>query len=223
MTVRVVAIDGPAASGKSSTAAAVARRLGFLHVDSGALYRGLTRVAMDRGAPFAPAAILEEAGRRGLGYQIEGGAATTWLDGAPAESRIRGEDVTTAVSEVSAMPAIRDWVNERLRALATPDRVLVLDGRDIGTAVFPDAAVKVYLVAAPAVRAERRLRQRGEAVEAARLREETDRIAARDAADSARAVAPLRPADDAVRIDTSGLSFESQVDRIVALVRARGV
>jgi cytidylate kinase len=187
------------------------------------MYRGLTRVAVDQGAPFVAAAIIEAASHRGLGYRVEGGAATPWLDGAPAESRIRGEDVTAAVSEISAIPSIRDWVNERLRALAAPDRVLVLDGRDIGTAVFPDAAVKVYLVAAPAVRAERRLRQRGEAVETARLREETDRIAARDAADSARAVAPLRPAVDAVRIDTSGLSFEAQVDRIVDLVRARGI
>ncbi len=222
MTVRVVAIDGPAASGKSSTAAAVARRLGFLHLDSGALYRGLTRVALDLGRPFDAEGLLASAERRGLGYRVGEGVVTTWLDDQPAESRIRGEEVTAAVSEVSAIPAVRDWVNQRLRALATPDRVLVLDGRDIGTAVFPDAVLKVFLVAAPEVRAERRLRQRGDEVEPDRLRAEADRIAARDAADTTRAVAPLQPAHDAVRIDTSGMSFEEQVGRIVALARASG-
>lgn len=222
MSLRVVAIDGPAASGKSSTAAAVAKRLGFLHVDSGALYRGLTRVALDTGRPFGPDRILAQAERRGLAYRAGEGGLTIWLDDQPAESRIRAEDVTAAVSEVSAIPAIREWVNQRLRALATPDRVLVLDGRDIGTAVFPDAVLKVFLVAAPEVRAERRLRQRGDEVEPDRLQAEADRIAARDAADSTRAVAPLQPAQDAVRIDTSGLRFEEQVDRIVALARASG-
>lgn len=223
MTVRVVAIDGPAASGKSSTAAAVARRLGFLHVDSGALYRGLTRVALDLGRPFDPETLLASAERRGLGYRVAEGVVTIWLDDQPAEPRIRAEGVTAAVSEVSAIPAIRDWVNQRLRALATPDRVLVLDGRDIGTAVFPDAVLKVFLVAAPEVRAARRLRQRGDEVKPGRLRAEADRIAARDAADSSRAVAPLQAAPEAVRIDTSGLSFEDQVDRIVALAAAAGL
>jgi len=223
MTVRVVAIDGPAASGKSSTAAAVARRLGVLHVDSGALYRGLTRVALDLGPPFDAVRILASAEARGLGFRIGHGTLSTWLDGLAAEPRIRAEDVTAAVSEVSAIPAIRDWVNRRLRALATPDQILVLDGRDIGTAVFPDAALKVFLDATPQVRAERRLRQRGDGVEADRLRAEADRIAARDAADSTRAVAPLVAAPDAVRIDTSALDFTAQVDRIVALARAAGL
>lgn len=223
MTVRVVAIDGPAASGKSSTAAAVARRLGFLHVDSGALYRGVTRVALDLGRPLDAGRILASAERRALAYRVAEGAVTAWLDDRPAEPWIRAEEVTAAVSEVSAIPAVRDWVNQHLRALATPDRVLVLDGRDIGTAVFPDAALKVFLVAAPEVRAERRLRQRGDGVEPDRLRAEADRIAARDAADSTRAVAPLIAAPDAVRIDTSDLDFAAQVDRIVALARAAGV
>ena len=223
MTVRVVAIDGPAASGKSSTAAAVARRLGFLHVDSGALYRGLTQVALDLGRPFDAGSILASAERRGLAYRVADGAVTAWLDDQPAEPRIRAEEVTAAVSEVSAIPEVRDWVNRRLRALATPERVLVLDGRDIGTAVFPDAVLKVFLVAAPEVRAERRLRQRGDEVEPDRLQAEADRIAARDAADSTRAVAPLVAAPDAVRIDTSALDFTAQVDRIVALARAAGL
>jgi len=224
VTSAVVAIDGPAASGKSSTAAAVARRLGLVHVDSGALYRGVTRVALDlAGVGTDGAELLAGAEARGLGLRLKPHSVEVVLDGRPAEDRIRGPEVTAAVSAIAARPEVRDWVNRRLRALAGPGRVLVLDGRDIGTAVFPDAAVKVYLVASPEVRAGRRLRQRGDALDAAAVEDEAARIARRDAADSGRAVAPLKPAGDAVRLDTSELSFAEQVDRIVALVREAGL
>lgn len=223
MSAAVVAIDGPSASGKSSTAAAVARALGLLHVDSGALYRAVTRVALDAGVLDDPVPILQAAEKRGVDLVVGVQGVETRLDGGDAESRIRSADVTAAVSQVSALPAVRDWVNQRLRSLAVPGRVLVLDGRDIGTAVFPDAAVKVYLDAAPAVRAERRLRQRGQGVEPGPLAEETARLAARDQADSSRAVAPLRPAASAVLIDSSALSFGEQVETIVELVRAAGL
>jgi len=223
MSSPVVAIDGPAASGKSSTAGAVARRLGLLHVDSGALYRGLTRVALDAGGRPSAEEIIHSSEARQLEYRARGAGLVLYLDGQPAEARIRGEDVTGGVSAVSAMPEIRDWVNRGLRALLGVGKPLVVDGRDIGTAVFPDAAVKVYLVASPEERARRRLRQRGEAVGPAALAEESDRIAARDLADSTRAVAPLRPADDAVLIDTSHLGFEEQVARIVEVIRRAGL
>jgi cytidylate kinase len=223
MSTRVVAIDGPAASGKSSTAAAVARRLGLVHVDSGALYRGVTRVALDLGPGLDPDPILAAAEARGLGLRLREHDTEVVLDGREAEDRIRGADVTAAVSAVSALPAVRQWVNARLRALTLTGRVLVVDGRDIGTAVFPDALVKVFLVAAPEVRARRRLDQRGEPAGPGPVQEEAARIARRDQADSTRVVAPLRPADDAVRLDTSDLSFAGQVDRIVALVRAAGL
>lgn len=217
--MRVVALDGPAASGKSSTGAAVARRLGFLHLDSGALYRGLTRVAIDLGAEAGPEAILASAEARGLRYRVAGGDLVLELDGRDAESVIRSAEVTAEVSRVSAMPAVRDWANTRFRAVPEQGPVVV-DGRDIGTAVFPDAPVKIYLVAEPAVRADRRLRQGGVPPEPAAVERETARIAARDQADSTRAVAPLRPAEDAVVIDTSALRFDDQVARIVALIRA---
>jgi CMP/dCMP kinase len=221
--IPVVAIDGPAASGKSSTAEAVARRLGLLHVDSGALYRGVTRVALDLPAAASVAEILRAAEERGLALRAGGTVAELVLDGRQAEPLIRTHQVTAGVSAISAIPAVREWVNVRLRALAGEGRVLVLDGRDIGTAVFPDAAVKVFLVAPPDVRAGRRLRQRGETVTPEQMAEETSRIARRDEADSTRAVAPLRPAPDAVQLDTSALSFEEQVDRIVQLVRQAGL
>lgn len=219
----VIAIDGPAASGKSSTAAAVARALGFLHVDSGALYRGMTRVSLDLGAAPSPAEVLASAERRGLGLEVRGGAAEVVLDGQPAADAIRSPEVTAGVSEVSAVPAIREWVNRRLRRLAQAGQAVVLDGRDIGTVVFPDANLKVFLVAAPVVRARRRLLQRGAPFGAAEVATETARIAARDQADSSRPVAPLQAAPDAIAVDTTDLSFEEQVARIVALAQGRGL
>lgn len=216
---RVVAIDGPAASGKSSTARAVAETLGWMHVDSGAIYRGATRVALDLDGPEDPAAILQAMEARRLGYQVREGRVVLLLDGQDAEPLIRSGEVTGAVSRVSALPLVRDWVNTRLREVANLGAVVV-DGRDIGTAVFPEAPVKVFLVATPEVRATRRLRQTGLAPDPVRLGEESDRLARRDKADSTRAVAPLKPAPDAVTIDTTALGFEEQVARIVALVRA---
>jgi cytidylate kinase len=217
---KVVAIDGPAASGKSTTAAAVARKLGFQHVDSGALYRALTLVALDLDPDASPGDIIHAAERRDLRLRSDPDRVWVLLEGADAEPRIRSAEVTAKVSAVSAMPEIRSWVNHRLRQLAEGHRPLVLDGRDIGTAVFPDARVKIFLVAPPAVRAERRLRQRGQHVDDDVLARETARIAARDHADSTRLAAPLLAAPDAIQLDTSGLSFEQQVDRIVAVVDA---
>jgi len=217
--IRVVAIDGPAASGKSSTASRVATAFNFLHLDSGALYRGVTRVALELPPPEDPIAVLRSAEARGLAFEVHQGRIRLSLDGGDAEPLIRSPEVTAAVSRVSALPAVRDWVNARLRQAAGLGRAVVVDGRDIGTAVFPDAPVKIYLVAEPEIRARRRLRQQGHQVDPGRLAQETARIATRDHADSTRAVAPLTPASDAVVIDTSGLGFEDQVARIVALVR----
>ena len=213
---RVIAIDGPAASGKSSTAAAVANTLGALHLDSGALYRGLTRVALDEGTAD-PHRVLAAADRRQLVLRLDGAEIAPYLDGAPAERLIRTPEVTARVSEIAAMGPCRDWVNIRLRAAAAGDRVLVLDGRDIGTAVFPDARLKVFLTASPASRARRRLAQRGAVFDAQSLAQETSALAIRDALDAGRAMAPLRQAADAVVVDTSNLTFRAQVDIIVAL------
>lgn len=217
----VVAIDGPAASGKSSTANEVARRLGFLHVDSGALYRALTLVALDLGDDATAAQILRAAELRDVRLRVEGRRLWVLMEGADAEPRIRSPDVTARVSPVSAMPEIRAWVNTRLRGLAKDGLSIVLDGRDIGTAVFPDASIKVFLDASPEVRARRRLEQHGRPTDPASLSAEAARIAARDQADSTRATAPLKAADDAIHIDSGSLTFEEQVHRIVDLVRSR--
>jgi cytidylate kinase len=226
MPTHVIAIDGPAASGKSSTARAVARALGFAHLDSGALYRGVTLVAIREcgaaeGMALDPAAIILAAERRGLALHYDGTGFGVYLEGVPVDAEIRSPGVTALVSAVSALPEVREWVTDHLRALARAGQALVVDGRDIGTVVFPDATLKVFLTASPRIRATRRLSQRGEALDPERLERETAALAARDAADSRRRLAPLRRADDAVVVDTDRLTLAQQVEDIIRLARAR--
>jgi cytidylate kinase len=134
---------------------------------------------------------------------------------------LRTVEVNARVSEVSAWPKLREWVNARLRAAAGSPRPLVLDGRDIGTAVFPEAQLKVFLTATPEARARRRLLQRGGQAAVAEIAREAALLAERDRRDSARTVAPLRPAEDAVVVDSTELDFPEQVGEIVRLVRHR--
>ena len=220
----IIAIDGPAASGKSSTATAVAEALGYAHLDSGALYRGVTLVAIRQcaarpGAPLDAAAILRAAEDHRLELRFAGEAFVVRLNGVSVENVIRSAEVTALVSAVSALPPIRVWVTDHLRALAGEARLLVVDGRDIGTVVFPEARLKVFLTASPRTRASRRLAQRGESASAARVEAEATLLAARDAADAGRAVAPLRMADDAVALDGTDLTFDEQVAEIVRMAR----
>jgi len=224
----VIAIDGPSASGKSSTARAVAEALGFAHLDSGALYRGVTLVALREAArrgrahdaPLAvldPEAILRAAEDRGLMLQPDGAGFAAYLEGEPVDAEIRGQRVTACVSAVSAVSVVREWVNTRLRAMVRAGRDVVVDGRDIGTVVFPDADLKIFLTASPVARAGRRISQRGVPVDPGGLEAEAAALAARDHADSNRVVAPLRPADDAILLDTTTMTFSEQVQRIVEL------
>jgi cytidylate kinase len=232
MTVRVVAIDGPAASGKSSTGALVARRLGWAHLDSGALYRALTLAALDnlgegtREKDAWPAQrIVALAERLPVRLVLVGDVFRPEVAGVDVEEAIRSERVTRHVSAVAAIPEVRAWVNARQReaAAAHPSGVVV-DGRDIGTVVFPDAPLKVFLTATPDERARRRLAQRGgrgRAVDADAVRRESRALAARDDADATRPVAPLKPAADAVLLDSTALTLEEQVARVVELARRR--
>ncbi len=220
MTARarlVIAIDGPAASGKSSTAKWVADRLAIRHVDSGALYRALTAATLAGGpAPdmWTEPVLLAQTSRVAL--EPEGRAFAPLIDGEPAGERIRSPEVTRHVSTIAAMPGVRAWVNAQVRAAADRHDVVV-DGRDMGTAVFPDAPLKIFLVADPWERARRRLIQRMErAPTDEEVAEETDRLVQRDARDATQTVA----ARDAVVLDTTYLTQEEQVERIVALARA---
>jgi cytidylate kinase len=213
----VVAIDGPAASGKSSTSQWVARELRFLHADSGALYRAATAARLRDGGD--PETWTEESVLRAVGRVTLVPGETTFvplLDGAAADAELRGDAVTAEVSRVARMPGVRRWVDDQVRACAGRHDIVV-DGRDIGTAVLPDAAVKIFLVADPWERARRRLLQRlGRAPRDEEIAEETDRLVHRDAQDALQTV----QAPEAVLIDTTYLTQREQVDRIVALVRA---
>ena len=212
----VIAIDGPAASGKSSTAQMVAEKLGYLHVDSGSLYRAATAAILrrDMGASKWTEQDVLDAAR-----PIELRAARTSfypaLEGRAIEDEIRGTEVTENVSRVAQMPRVREWVDEKVREAARSADVVV-DGRDIGTVVFPDADLKIFLVADPRERAARRLRQRGTPTSQMLLDDETIRITERDARDAGQTV----PAADAVIIDTTGLTQQEQVEQIVTLAKA---
>lgn len=213
----IIAIDGPAASGKSSTAQWVAKRLGFNHVDSGALYRAITGAALRRN-PDAEAWTEDFvlAGGRSITLVPDGQSFAPTIDGERADEEIRGADVTHRVSLVARMPRVRAWVNSEVRRTAASFDIVV-DGRDMGTAVFPEAQLKVFLVADPWERARRRLLQRLDHRPAdEEIAEETDRLVRRDAGDATQTV----QAPDAVLIDTTYLTQEEQVDRIEALARA---
>jgi cytidylate kinase len=213
----VIAIDGPAASGKSSTSQWVAQRLGYLHVDSGSLYRALTAALLRTGRDPAGWTTSEmlAAGAR-IGLRAEETSFGTLIDGDRAEEEIRGSGVTEQVSRVARVPEVRAWVNDRVREAAREHDVVV-DGRDMGTAVFPDAPLKVFLVADSWERARRRLVQRlGRGPTDEEIAEETDLIVQRDSKDATQTV----QAKDAVLLDTTYLTQAEQVDRIVALAHA---
>ena len=220
MTARtsVIAIDGPAASGKSSTAQMVAEKLGFLHIDSGSLYRAATAAAL---RDKSDSSTWTEEDVLSATHSIELRPARTSfypvLDGHNIEDEIRGGDVTRHVSRVAQMPRVREWVNDKVRQAAA-GRNVVVDGRDMGTVVFPGADLKIFLTADSRERAARRLRQRGTPTSEQMIVDETIRINERDARDARQTV----PAADAVVIDTTSLTQLEQVERIVSLSERRG-
>ena len=216
-----MAIDGPAGSGKSTTARAVAERLGFAHLDSGALYRAFTLAALDRGLPPDDGPrIAALAGELPVRLVLTDEGYRPEVAGVDVSTAGRHPDVTAQVSGVAALPAVRAAANTQLRAAAAQHpRGVVVDGRDIGTVVFPDAGLKVFLTATAAERARRRLLQDGRAADPATVAREAEVLLARDRADAERAEAPLREPAGAIRLDTTGLSFEDQVEAIVAAAR----
>jgi cytidylate kinase len=214
----VVALDGPASSGKSSVGSAAAERLGLRFVDTGLLYRALTALALRAGVATDDAAALVALLDR-VALRDDGAGRLAWvlLDGEDATGSVRGGDVDASVSAVSRVPEVRAALLGRQRAM-TAGGGIVMAGRDIGTVVLPDARLKLYLDASVEERASRRIAERGldpDGDEAGTVREQ---LRARDAQDRGRAVAPLRPADDAVVISTDGLDFEQSVDLVVATI-----
>jgi CMP/dCMP kinase len=218
----VIALDGPSGTGKSTVAQALAMRLGLRYLDTGATYRAVTLAALRRGLDPEDADAVGQLAEA-VTVEVSTDPHDLWvvLDGQRVDRQIRSEPVTSAVSPVSAVPRVRRWlVAEQRRLIGEGD--IVVEGRDIGTVVAPDAALKVFLTAAQDVRARRRAGQDGPTA--------ADDVAAtaaalhrRDAYDSGRQLSPLRPADDAVHVDTTQLSIDEVVDRLVDMARSRGI
>jgi cytidylate kinase len=215
-----ITLDGPSGTGKSSVARAVAARLGAAYLDTGAMYRAATVAVLDAGVGLDDKVAVARAVAEAL---IEVGTDArnelVRVDGVDVADRIRGAEVTRAVSPVSAVPAVRRRLVAQQRELVSESDAVVVEGRDIGTVVLPEATLKIYLTAVPEVRAQRRAGQLGVT--------DPDKVAAlaadlrrRDEYDSRRADSPLRPAEDAVVVDSTELSRDAVVDRIVDLARS---
>ena len=208
----VIAIDGPSASGKGTVAQQVAQRLGFHYLDSGALYRVLALAALQSGIDSA-----DEAGLARLAGALDTRTAgdDVYLNQELVSNAIRSEQVSAAASRIAALPAVRRALLQRQRALRQPPG-LVADGRDIGSTVFPDAVVKIYLTANAEERARRRHKQLIEKGMDANIAALLQDIQARDERDSARTVAPLQKSDDATLLDTTGLTIAAAVEQVLA-------
>jgi CMP/dCMP kinase len=215
----VIAIDGPAGSGKSTLAALLARKYNYVNIETGAMYRALALKAMESGVPLGDADQLGRLARQShieLVPRAEGNLVL--LDGVDVTDRLRSQEVTEAASKVSVHPPVREWMVASQRRMGAGGGV-VMEGRDIGTKVFPDAEVKIFLDAAPEVRGTRRFLQSpaAEAQAAGVLAE----LHARDQRDRARANSPLAPAPDAVLIDSTYLTLDQVLARAVELVDQR--
>lgn len=221
-TIPVLAVDGPGGSGKGTICRAVTDATGWHLLDSGAIYRALAVAAAHRGIDESDPDALAAVGRHLDVVFAPAGTddVRVWVDGDDVTRELRSETTGELASRVAAVPAAREALLERQRAFRKAPG-LVADGRDMGTVVFPDAPVKVFLTASPEERARRRhnqLKEQGVDVSLASL---LDEIAVRDERDRSRAVAPLAPADDAVQLDTTGLSVEEVVQRVLTLLQKR--
>lgn len=214
--IRVVAVDGPSGSGKSTVSRAVADDLGLEVLDTGAMYRAVTQAALARGADLADGDAL---GALARAVTIEV-TDVVLLDGADVSDAIRGPEVTGAVSTVSAHPQVREVLVARQREWVAQRGGGVVEGRDIGTVVFPDAPLKIYLTADEEERARRRQRDEAAADRATELTAVADAIARRDRLDATRTASPLAAAADAVVVDTTTMTPDEVVDHVVALARA---
>ena len=215
-----IAIDGPSGVGKSTVARAVAARLGWTYVESGAMYRAVALLALESGTPLEDAAALGEiaAGAK-FRFETTDSVNRLWLNGRDVTEAIRAPEVTDAASIVSTHAVVRKHLVDRQRALGAAGSV-VMEGRDIGTVVFPGADLKIFLDAAPEVRGQRRLHDK-ESAQASSAETVLREIAERDRRDQTREVSPLVPAADAVRIDTSRLTAAQVTEQILEIARGR--
>ena len=222
MSYRSIAIDGPSAAGKSTLAKRLAQELGFLDVDSGAIYRTVGLAARSRGADpdreAEVAAVLPQLAIT-MGYG-EDGLQHMFLDGQDVTAAIRENEISAWASKVAALPAVREFLLEMQRRTAREHDV-IMDGRDIGTVVLPQADVKIFLTAAPEARAQRRFRELLERGQQADFDQVLREVVERDRRDTQRETAPLRQAEDAVLAETTGLDLEESFRLLLGLIRDR--
>lgn len=216
-----VAIDGPASAGKSTVAKIIAKKLSFLYIDTGAMYRACTVIARNHGLDYGDeSGILKAIDQDGIELKSENGEQKVYSAGKDISVEIRTPEISANVSQVSALPKVREKMTTLQRQMAGKTDV-IMDGRDIGTTVLPDAEVKIFLVASARSRAERRLidlKQRGIKSDQTVDQIEKD-IAARDYKDSHRKVSPLKKADDAIEVDTTSMTIDQVVDRILSEIK----
>lgn len=216
-----IAIDGPAGAGKSSIAKLAAKELSYVYVDTGAMFRAMAYFFLSRGLDVYDDEIIKEnCGKIQVGIEYLDGAQHILLNGADVSEEIRTEQVGKAASVVAKYEMIREKLLEIQRKLASEQDV-IMDGRDIGTVVLPDAQVKIYLTASSAVRAKRRFKELTEKGEACDLAEIEKGIIARDEQDMNREIAPLRQAEDAVYLDTSDMTISEVVEKIKEIVQTK--
>ncbi|HIZ86932.1 MAG TPA: (d)CMP kinase [Candidatus Coprenecus pullistercoris] len=231
MTSRIIiAVDGYSSTGKSTFAKAIAKEMGYVYIDTGAMYRAVTLLAMRSGCVLDDGSMDEERLRRLLSGHPSadvsfrtsgsGGASETWLDGENVEKQIRTIEISRVVSHVAALPFVRQYVDKKLREIGLRKGV-VMDGRDIGTAVFPDAELKIFMTARPQVRAMRRYEEMTARGHHVSYEEILGNLSERDYIDTHRETAPLRQADDAVLLDNSDMTVEDQIMWFRDLLKTR--
>ncbi|MDO4419326.1 MAG: (d)CMP kinase [Ruminococcus sp.] len=215
-----VAIDGPAGAGKSTIARAAAACLGFIYVDTGALYRSIGLNALRKGVDLADSTAIEKS-LEGIKVELsfdDNGAQIVLLNGEDVSSLIRTPEVSMSASKVSAVPAVRAFLLDLQRNMAKTQSV-IMDGRDIGTVVLPDAQVKIFLTASPEIRAKRRYDELIEKGQDVKYEDVLADVIERDYNDSHREIAPLKPADDSKLADTSGLTLEESIELIINIIK----
>ena len=220
----IIAVDGFSSTGKSTFAKLIAKEFAFLYLDSGAMYRGVTLAGMEAGV-IGDGKIDEEGLRKIIGplqlhFRQEDGNTRLYLGERCIETEIRGWDVSQYVSPVSAIPWVRNWVDERLHAFSEGGRV-IMDGRDIGTTVFPNADLKIFMTADPAVRAQRRYDELVAKGETTTLEEVLANLQDRDYRDSHRPTSPLRQADDAYVLDNTHMTLHEEVVWMLGLLQGK--
>ncbi|HOK04106.1 MAG TPA: (d)CMP kinase [Victivallales bacterium] len=218
----IIAIDGPAASGKSTVAAKVAKRLGAVYVNTGNMYRAITHAILEAKIPPSDEKKINELLKKiNLEYRPSKDTEEIILNGERINEKIRSPEIALYVSKIASIPLVREWLVKKQRLIVDKNHLSVMEGRDIGTVVFPDAKWKFFLTASPEVRAKRRLEQSGENFEGATIATVAKEIAKRDEMDMNRSIAPLKKAEDAILIDSSDMTIDEVVENICKIIKIK--